>query len=115
MFRVRLRSIIRRKMRGGSGGGKVRQGGPGCGMEEVVVEEVDSADEVGVRVEVGKRRKVVRRGRFCMDSASVGEFDVDGFSGSEVSSSVESGVFGLELSARVVAPTPDDTAETPCG
>ena len=41
-------------------------------------EEEDSAGEVGVSIEEGKRRKVVRKRSFCMGTASVGDLDVDG-------------------------------------
>ena len=41
-------------------------------------EEEDSAGDVGVSIEEGKRRKVVRKGSFCMGTASVGDLDVDG-------------------------------------
>ena len=45
-------------------------GSPGRGF---LLEEADSAEEVGVQVEVGKRRKVAGRGRFGGGSASAGE------------------------------------------
>ena len=40
--------------------------------------EEDDAGDVGVSIEEGKRRKVVRKGSFCMGTASVGDLDVDG-------------------------------------
>ena len=55
-------------------------------MEGVLVEEADSAGEVGVQVEARKRRKVAGRGRFGGGSAS----------------------------AWVVEPTFEDPAETAC-
>ena len=97
------------------------------GMEGVLVEEADSSEEVGVKVEAGKKWKV-RKGRFGGGSGSAGGIDVDrllqilhGLSkedqdlfkrdvgkhgGSDVSS-VEDGL--TEVPARV-----EDLAETPC-
>ena len=42
------------------------------------MENEDSAGEVRVGLEEGKRKKVVRRGRFCIMSASAGDMDVEG-------------------------------------
>ena len=41
-------------------------------------EEEDSVAEVGVSIEEGKRRRAVRKGSFCVGTASVGDLDVDG-------------------------------------
>ena len=40
--------------------------------------DADSVGEVGVSVEEGKRRKVVKKSKFCMGTALVNYLDVDG-------------------------------------
>ena len=54
-----------RRERGRKEEGRVAQD---ADMEGGEMEEDDSAGEVGVSVEEGKRRKVVRKGRFCVGS-----------------------------------------------
>ena len=65
---------------GGEGGARRRRRRARNRMLKCVEdgEEEDSAGEVGVSIEEGKRRKLVRKGSFCMGTASVGDLDVDG-------------------------------------
>ena len=64
----------RRERRQGNGGGMAR----GQGMEGVVVVEADSSEEVGVKVEPGKKREV-GKGWFGGGSGSAGRMDVNVF------------------------------------
>ena len=53
---------------------EAREAGDGDMDDDPFVEEADSSEEVRVRVEVGKRRKVARNGRFTNGRAAAGEF-----------------------------------------
>ena len=123
-FRGRSRSFLRKKMRGGSGGGKERPGWPG--MTTWIWWRSPTARrkwewEYGlVRL---RQESLTWTGFFRVQQILTGQdkekcmriLGESRFAG-EVSSLVEEpGAGGSELPARAVPSTFDDSAETPCG